>query len=123
MILVFQESYEGLPIEQKVNILLGAIANVAEIPEEGRQLAAVMLRRLFSSEFEEFFGKVSGVTWNNGSGMGGSVLAGKLTRYYCSCLRSRKLFSRSRSSTACRTSPIRTCGGSALTWLPRSQGT
>ena len=37
---------------------MGAISNVAEIPEEGRQLAAVMLRRLFSSEFEEFFGKV-----------------------------------------------------------------
>merc|ERR1712106_410482 len=53
-----EESYEGLPIEQKVNILLGAISNVAEIPEEGRQLAAVMLRRLFSSEFEEFFGKL-----------------------------------------------------------------
>ena len=55
----FQESYEALPIEQKVNILLGAISNVAEIPEEGRQLSAVMLRRLFSSEFDEFFGKVS----------------------------------------------------------------
>ena len=53
-----EESYEALPIEQKVNILLGAISNVAEIPEEGRQLSAVMLRRLFSSEFEEFFGKI-----------------------------------------------------------------
>jgi len=53
-----EESYEALPIEQKVNILLGAISNVGEIPEEGRQLSAVMLRRLFSSEFEEFFGKL-----------------------------------------------------------------
>jgi len=53
-----EESYEGLPIEQKVNILLGAISNAAEIPEEGRQLSAVMLRRLFSSEFDEFFGKL-----------------------------------------------------------------
>ena len=59
---IFQESYEGLPIEQKVNILLGAISNAAEIPEEGRQLSAVMLRRLFSSEFDEFFGKVSTLT-------------------------------------------------------------
>ena len=41
-------------------MLLGAISNHAEIPEEGRQLAAVMLRRLFSSEFDDFFGKVSG---------------------------------------------------------------
>ena len=55
----FQESYEALPIEQKVTILLGAVTNVAEISEEGRSLSAVMLRRLFSNEFEEFFGKVS----------------------------------------------------------------
>ena len=40
-------------------MLLGAVSNVAEIPEEGRSLAAVMLRRLFSSEFEDFFSKVS----------------------------------------------------------------
>jgi len=53
-----EESYEALPIEQKVNILLGAISNHAEVPEDGRQLSAVMLRRLFSSEFEEFFGKL-----------------------------------------------------------------
>ena len=50
----------ALPIEQKVTVLLGAVSNVAEIPEEGRSLAAVMLRRLFSSEFEDFFSKVSG---------------------------------------------------------------
>jgi len=53
-----EESYEALPIEQKVNILLGAISNHAEVPEDGRQLSAVMLRRLFSSEFEDFFGKL-----------------------------------------------------------------
>jgi len=53
-----EESYEALPIEQKVNLLLGAISNHAEVPEDGRQLSAVMLRRLFSSEFEEFFGKL-----------------------------------------------------------------
>ena len=48
-----------MPVEQKVTLLLGAVSNAAEIPEEGRSLAAVMLRRLFSSEFEEFFNKVS----------------------------------------------------------------
>lgn len=48
-----------MPVEQKVTLLLGAVSNAAEIPEEGRSLAAVMLRRLFSSEFEEFFSKVS----------------------------------------------------------------
>ena len=42
----------------QVSLLLGAIGNQAEIPEEGRSLAAVMLRRLFSSEFEEFFAKL-----------------------------------------------------------------
>ena len=67
-----QESYEQLPVEQKVSILLGAVSNAAEIPTEGRSLAAVMLRRLFSNEFEEFFGKVScqiafNVSWFNQS--------------------------------------------------------
>ena len=67
-----QESYEQLPVEQKVSILLGAVSNAAEIPTEGRSLAAVMLRRLFSNEFEEFFGKVScqialKVSWFNQS--------------------------------------------------------
>jgi len=53
-----EESYEALPVEQRVSLLLGAIGNQAEIPEEGRSLGAVMLRRLFSSEFEEFFAKL-----------------------------------------------------------------
>ena len=52
------ESYELVPTEQKVNILLGAVSNTTEIAEDGRQLASVMLRRLFSSEFEEFYAKV-----------------------------------------------------------------
>ena len=47
-----------VPTEQKVNILLGAISNTTEIAEDGRQLASVMLRRLFSSEFDEFYAKV-----------------------------------------------------------------
>ena len=41
-----------------MNFLLTAISNSAGIAEDGRQLAAVMLRRLFSSEFEEFYAKV-----------------------------------------------------------------
>ena len=53
-----EESYEVLPVEQKVSLLLGVISNHAEIPEEGRLLSAVMLRRLFSYEFDEFFGKL-----------------------------------------------------------------
>ena len=75
-----------------MNILLGAISNVQEIPEEGRQLAAVMLRRLFSSEFEEFFGKVG----TNLMGGSGQILAGNFTRYFYSCLRSRRPSLRSR---------------------------
>ena len=42
-----------------LNDFISEITNVAEISEEGRSLSAVMLRRLFSNEFEEFFGKVS----------------------------------------------------------------
>jgi len=53
-----EESYETLPVEQKVTMLLESISN-KEIPEEGRSLAAVMLRRLFSSDFTEFFSKLS----------------------------------------------------------------
>jgi len=53
-----EATYEALPVEQKVTILLGAISNAAEISVEGRSLAAVMLRRLFSNEFEEFFAKL-----------------------------------------------------------------
>jgi len=53
-----EESYETIPTDQKVNILLGAISGGNVVAEDGRQLAAVMLRRLFSSEFEEFYGKL-----------------------------------------------------------------
>jgi len=53
-----EESYESIPTEQKVSFLLTAISNSAGVAEDGRQLAAVMLRRLFSSEFEEFYAKL-----------------------------------------------------------------
>ena len=50
-----QKSYESLPLDQKANLLFTSLPPGGEIPEEGRQLAAVMLRRLLSSEFTEFF--------------------------------------------------------------------
>lgn len=37
--------------------LVGAVQN-GEVTEEGRQTAAVLLRRLFSAEFFEFFPKL-----------------------------------------------------------------
>ena len=42
-------------MEQKTNLLFSALPPGGEVPEEGRQLAAVMLRRLLSTEFTEFF--------------------------------------------------------------------
>lgn len=56
-----EENYEKLPVEQKITILLGAISATSPdgVPEEGRSLAAVMLRRLFSTEFDEFFNKLN----------------------------------------------------------------
>lgn len=43
----------------KVQLLFSALSTeAAAVGEEGRQLAAVMLRRLITSEFEEFFPKV-----------------------------------------------------------------
>jgi len=53
-----EETYESIAVEQKVNFLLGAISDHANVAEEGRQLSSVMLRRLFSTEFEEFFAKL-----------------------------------------------------------------
>ncbi|CAA9994529.1 unnamed protein product [Nesidiocoris tenuis] len=46
-----------LPIDARVLYLLNTIQNVA-MPEEQRQLAPVLLRRLFSSEFGEFYPKL-----------------------------------------------------------------
>jgi hypothetical protein len=50
-----EKSYEALPLEQKTTLLFAALPPGGDIPEEGRQLAAVMLRRLLSTEFTEFF--------------------------------------------------------------------
>uniref|UniRef100_A0A182VXX6 Importin N-terminal domain-containing protein n=1 Tax=Anopheles minimus TaxID=112268 RepID=A0A182VXX6_9DIPT len=49
-----EEVYNGLPCETKVPHLLGTIQN-PQMAEDARMLAAVLLRRLFSSEFHEFY--------------------------------------------------------------------
>jgi hypothetical protein len=54
-----QQSYEALSTEQKATLLFGSLPGSSGIPDDGRQLAAVMLRRLLTSEFQEFFGKLN----------------------------------------------------------------
>jgi len=55
----FQQTYEALSTDQKITLLFSALTTEgAAVGEEGRQLAAVMLRRLISSEFEDFFPKL-----------------------------------------------------------------
>lgn len=53
-----EKSYEALSTDQKAQLLFAALPHGGDIPDEGRQLAAVMLRRLLSTDFEEFFGKL-----------------------------------------------------------------
>jgi hypothetical protein len=52
-----QEAYNNVAIESRVTFLLSAILNDA-LGEELRQMAAVLLRRLFSAEFMDFYPKV-----------------------------------------------------------------
>ncbi|XP_015121637.1 importin-5 [Diachasma alloeum] len=52
-----EEAYKNLPVEQKVTCLLNSICNPL-LTEEIRALAAVLLRRLFSSEFMDFYPKI-----------------------------------------------------------------
>lgn len=54
----FQQSYEALPTEQKATLLFTSLPAGCGVGDDGRQLAAVMLRRLLSSEFQEFYGKL-----------------------------------------------------------------
>jgi hypothetical protein len=58
MFIDLQDLYNNLPVETKVTYLLSSVHNAA-MEEELRQMAAVLLRRLFSTEFMEFFPKVS----------------------------------------------------------------
>lgn len=50
----FQEAYNNLSRELKVTHLLGNIQN-GQQSEEARQMAAVLLRRLFTTEFFDFY--------------------------------------------------------------------
>ncbi|XP_040281224.1 importin-5 [Bufo bufo] len=49
-----EEAYDGIPGPSKITFLLQAIRN-AGAAEEARQMAAVLLRRLLSSSFEEVY--------------------------------------------------------------------
>lgn len=55
---IFQETYQGLPLESKVLYLFNAVQNEAGDIDE-KQVAAVMLRRLMANDFIEFFSNVS----------------------------------------------------------------
>lgn len=55
--LYLQEAYTNLPVEVKVTQLLASIQN-KYMDEEARLMAAVLLRRLFTSDFNEFYTNV-----------------------------------------------------------------
>lgn len=52
-----EEAYNNLTTEVKVSLLLRAVQNV-QASEEARLMAAVLLRRVFSSDFQDFFPKL-----------------------------------------------------------------
>lgn len=52
-----QEAYNNIPIEPKVTFLLNSLHNGA-LSEEVIQMAAILVRRLFTSEFADFYPKV-----------------------------------------------------------------
>ncbi|XP_011878216.1 PREDICTED: importin-5 [Vollenhovia emeryi] len=52
-----EEAYGNLPVESKVTFLLNTVCN-GTLAEEMRAIAAVLLRRLFSSEFVDFYPKI-----------------------------------------------------------------
>ncbi|KAL4704553.1 hypothetical protein ACJJTC_016104 [Scirpophaga incertulas] len=52
-----EEAYNNIPTETKVLHLVGAIQNV-DLGDDGRQSAAIFLRRVLSGEFFEFFPKL-----------------------------------------------------------------
>ncbi|KAI2569739.1 importin 5, partial [Homo sapiens] len=49
-----EETYENIPGQSKITFLLQAIRNTTAA-EEARQMAAVLLRRLLSSAFDEVY--------------------------------------------------------------------
>lgn len=53
---VFQKTYENLPVGQRIQLLFNALSSERNsIPVDGRQMAAVMLRRCMTSYGSEFF--------------------------------------------------------------------
>nr|XP_033205678.1 importin-5 [Bombus vancouverensis nearcticus] len=52
-----EEAYNNLPVDSKVTFLLSSLCN-ATLTEEMRAMAAVLLRRLFASEFMDFYPKI-----------------------------------------------------------------
>ena len=48
-----------MPLDQRAQLLFTSLPASSGIPDEGRQLAAVMLRRLISNDFNEFFDKLN----------------------------------------------------------------
>ncbi|CAH2099620.1 unnamed protein product [Euphydryas editha] len=52
-----EKVYNDIPTENKIVLLVGAVQN-ADLGEDGRETAAVLLRRLISAEFYEFFPKL-----------------------------------------------------------------
>ncbi|XP_011500552.1 PREDICTED: importin-5 isoform X2 [Ceratosolen solmsi marchali] len=55
---MFLKAYKNLPVENKVQLLLQFICD-GSVTEDLRGMAAVLLRRLFSSEFVDFYPKIS----------------------------------------------------------------
>lgn len=53
-----EANYEKIPLDQKAQLLFTSLPASSGIPDEGRQLAAVMLRRLLASDFTEFYQKL-----------------------------------------------------------------
>ena len=53
----FQSTLEGIPVETRATYLLSSMRNGA-VTEDVRQMAAVLLRRVISNEFEDFYSKV-----------------------------------------------------------------
>lgn len=52
-----KEAYSNLPVESKISHLLSAIHN-ANLGDDARQISAVLLRRVFSNDFMEFYPKL-----------------------------------------------------------------
>nr|CAG4651581.1 EOG090X00U8 [Triops cancriformis] len=52
-----QEIFPDLPVDEAVSYLMLAVKD-ASVGDEARQMAAVLLRRIMSSEFEDFFPKL-----------------------------------------------------------------